>query len=189
MIEHDAANLIWKNWLRFADARRLDPDLSRELAKAMGRQIEDFTDFMQYITAGQLLVLANGNSGDPTHGHSCFYLNFSRYHLTCHDTRFVIMNSLQNVSRHSFLVEGTVSNSHILCHDVDMENSDFYGKISHLIDKGVIFTLDQRFSKYFPLAFQQEQERFRLGPFGYGLHYNCNTLVVSVLKRMLRTAF
>jgi hypothetical protein len=59
------------------------------------------------------------------------------------------------------------------------------GKMGHMIDLGRLFVLDQRYSKEFTRAFEQERFSFIHQPQSYGLRYNCHRFVSQALKRLL----
>jgi hypothetical protein len=56
--------------------------------------------------------------------------------------------------------------------------------MQHLADKGRLLVLHEEYSEHFERAFQQERFVFTRAPYSYGLHYNCNTFALNVLKRL-----
>jgi hypothetical protein len=195
MNQNDAATLIQQNWRRFASERKQDSDLGRQIAGTIGRKIEDLTDFRVCLAAGRVLVQANGDSGNPRLGHSCFYVTKHRYALEtiAVSPRF---EGLKNVSKYSFEDDGVRYRSIVYCgppldesdseEDSD-EISEYVGtlrhlkiaKLLHVIEKGVIFVLHDEYTQHLRMALHLERIYFRHQPFAYGLHYNCNRFVTK----------
>ncbi|MCX9039628.1 hypothetical protein NLN82_26895, partial [Citrobacter portucalensis] len=64
-------------------------------------------------------------------------------------------------------------------------DESFRQKMCHLINKGVVFSLNDENERFFIPAFNTARENFTKLPYAYGLGYNCNTFVFSVLREML----
>ena len=186
MDRDDVAKIIQKNWNNFATTRKQDSEMCRKIAGQIGRKITDYADFQRSLYANKVIVQANGTEHCPMIGHSAFIATQRYVSLNMSRMEYISSHHLKNLSKYETVKNGIPIRSFIQYNVTVKEDTELHGKISHLIDVGRIFVLDEPYANNFWMAFRLEFIRFKHRPFAYGLHYNCNTFVACVLQRVLQ---
>lgn len=190
MNEEKAVSVIQRNWRRFIDDRRADPEMALALASAMGRRVPHYSEFVRCLLDGNLMVQVYARMGNPLTGHSCFFA----------DENYVRLKMLNPLGGN---VEAWRQQGHVIgryrygnvypmishSDKVTYDDPQTVGKFTHLTsNKGAIFVLSSQYSRYFSEAYYFESMHFSGTPFRYGMQYNCTTFVVNVMKRIMRCA-
>jgi hypothetical protein len=159
----------------------------------MGVPLSDTEEYFDFLDEGRVLVQVNGDPGEPVKGHSRFYFKytayelmfsptgrepaeaFSRYGLSAQAAQFLNVTTGRHGDHHG---------EHGAIFKVKVDEDTAPGSVAHLITKGRLFALHERYSNNFEMACQRETMGFGAAPYSYGLHYNCNTFVYNVLRRL-----
>lgn len=191
MNETQAAISIQKAWRSFASDRRNVVSESRGIALRIGHRIRGWHDFYRYQRQNRIVLVFNGNAENPMVGHSYFALQNVLWSLVLGPRREISARVAGAFSRypvgadrpHAGEFAGIVSGRESV---PDM--TIFREKIEYLGTKGNLFVLDAIYTRFFRQAFYAEVGQFTAMPYSYGLHYNCNTLVRNVLRRLVQLA-
>lgn len=191
MNETEAARVIQQTWRAFAMDRRQVADEARTIARQIGHPVACLDDYYLYQADGKIMVQINGRADDPTVGHSCFIVDYAFWHLIV-GNRQLIGPLVEGAFSRFPLAQGAHAGEYagISCNgfDVVMDDYRYLGKINLMIGKEALFVIDADCTQHFQPAFHAERVHFVAAPYAYGLHYNCNTLVRNVLRRMMRLA-
>lgn len=189
MTESEAAELIQKHWRALAAARLADPELSRLIAATLGQPVEDYACFLKYLNnPGHVMVQLNGHRDRMQFGHSCFFFNNNIYHLSCCDAAMAAQSVSLGLARPTpiFRDDSKLWHPHLT-----NEDAGFYlflrrQATQHLIKKKVIFLLKPGYARNFMRVYERTLTSFHGSHFPYGNHFNCHTIVASILKQMVR---
>lgn len=183
---------IERAWIRYYNNRLIVAKTAREFMAVMGNRITSYSEFIKVIdTHDSVIVVINGNPANPLSGHSCFFTKGRYYELT----KYNVIDIEQEESKiyHSTRAHQYTNKfgTEMLVHAVIehrehiFQDEQFIGKYSHLVNKGIVFSINDEFKKYFIESFKTERANFCAQPYSYGIGYNCNTFVFNVLRLMI----
>ena len=190
MIPSEAAMRIQRAWRVFARESRHVVEECMAIAGRLGTRVHDWDDFQRYQANGRIVVQINGDAASPFLGHSRFIVNGMFWELLL-NTRSILEPLVgDNFARYESRRDtNSVTYAGISCGREHMLRCvNFKRKIARLMAADRVLVLDDAHTPYFKPFFLAEVTRFTSGPYSYGLHYNCHTLIRNVLLRMEKVA-
>jgi hypothetical protein len=193
-----AALAAYRHWHRLTDARLHDVDTLHALLPSIGEPVQEIADFWNYFATGRVMVQAHikrnrppplRRNGDAVAryegpGHASFYFENERYELVMRpdcEVKHTLYKAMYPTYRYHRIFGATPDERAVI--QVRTPSEDITGMMQHMIKLGHLFVLNQRYSKHFVHAFEQERTSFMERPQSYGLRYNCQRFVLEVLKR------
>lgn len=206
-----AALAAFRHWRRLTNARLHDVDTLNALLPSIGEPVKDMADFWKYfapemddfgnyVATGRIIVQAHtaANRRPPPRrdgdavaryegsGHASFYFQNERYELVMrpdYEVKKTRYKAMYPTYRHHHILGARPDERAVI--QVRTPSEDLTGKMQHMIDFGHLFVLNQRYSRHFVRAFQQERFSFIHQRQSYGLRYNCQRFALEVLKRLV----
>ena len=189
----DAALRIQRKWQAFVVKRNLDGGNSRELACIVGKPLKDTVEVLNALKENKIIIQANGSPHSSLVGHSGFYVNNYRRHLMIMDPHYLKRQRTKPpyIARYPIKYDkdpyaiGAYAVI-VLMDDDHRYDAEIYSIYEHLCLKKSLYVMHDSYAKFFEIAFKKECEDFQARPNSFGLHYNCNRLVLNVLRRIIR---
>lgn len=198
--EQKAALAAFRHWRRLTNARLHDVDTLNALLPSIGEPVKKMADFGKYFATGRVIVQAHiaadrapprRRDGDAVaryegSGHASFYFQNERYELVMrpdYEVKNTRYKAMYPTYRHHHILGARPDERAVI--QVRTPSEDLAGKMQHMIDLGHLFVLNQRYSRHFVRAFQQERFSFIHQRQSYGLRYNCQRFALEVLKRLV----
>ena len=183
--EINAAKLIQKNWRDFASYRKQDSVLSREIAKVIGKSISSVDDFYESYSSGKIIAQLNGMENNPLSGHSSFYVDKRHKELLTKKDEEVKKTDSDFIAKYPHKTHKGDIRAYISTIRPVRSQQEY---VEYSLSKKGLFVLDDWSHRVFDDAFHEEASYFSKQPYSYGLHYNCNTFVCRVLRRISKKA-
>lgn len=186
---------IERAWIRYYNNRLIVVKTAFEFMAAMGNQITTYAEFNKLIaTSDSVIVIINGNHGNPLAGHS-YFLTKGKYHELTMNTASALNLAKKRGNKTYYNSARTFTHTDkkgtkelvyaVIAHRQRIiKDRSFFEKYSYLINKGVVFSITNEFKQYFIKSFEDERAKFCIQPYSYGIGYNCNTFVFNVLREM-----
>jgi hypothetical protein len=189
-VRNESARRIQRTWRAFATDRRYVTEDSRVLASRIANPVISESAYYKTLSNKGVLFYLNGAPGDPLSRHSAFIFDNALWHLTIGVKSKMAARGDCSFSRYPIAHRPRRDlYSAICCKDTwASKDPDHPAKMMYLVRKGIFFALREQYVPLFLPAFHAEREQFMASPLSYGLHYNCNTLIRNVLRRILQFA-
>ena len=197
--EENAASLIQRNWLEFKRQKKWVPTHLKHKVRDMGRLLEGYPDAEQCIKQCKIIVHVNIVLFEPYNGHSCFFINdFHRSHLRIYPVSINENERPEFYSKYAILKkrirglsfddppEGFENRAVITINKPLPADHDVQRRIAGMCRDKYLFVLEDKYTRFFAEAFENECLFFKTFPYSYGDFYNCHIFVLNVLKRIKR---
>ncbi|WP_116138741.1 RHS repeat-associated core domain-containing protein [Trinickia diaoshuihuensis] len=151
-----------------------------EVLPLMGKRVKTVDEFFDHFESGRVVVQANTRPGIVESGHSVLYFNKGQYELM-RDAEGSIDSAYQakysKGGYRNYIYSRIPSSA-----EYPRYRSLLSEKVQYMINKRVLFVLNEKYSPHFMAAFEAERRAFTKLPYSYGMRYNCHRFVFEILR-------